>query len=143
VRRAGPVSGGYEVRTALLRFDTSSVPAGATITSASLRLTVSSATSANGRNLVAEWASGAAWPLDGTDYTATASTSASTGVAIGSLSAGSVVSLPLQNLGSISTTGWTTIRLHVDGGQPNGENNVFFKSYEGGAPAQLIINYTP
>src|SRR5579884_2966408 len=142
VRRAGPVNGGYEVRTALLRFDTSTLPVGATITSASLRLTVSSVTSANGRNLVAEWVSGAAWPLDGTDYTATPSTSASMGVAIGSLSAGAVVSLPLQNLGSISTSGWTTIRLHVDGGQPNGENNVFFKSYESGAPAQLIINYT-
>jgi hypothetical protein len=141
VRRAGPLYGGYEVRTALLRFNTSSIPAGATITSASLRLNVTSRTSANNRNLVAEWDNGAAWPLDATDYTVTPSSTAAAGVAINSLTAGAVNTLPLQNLGSISTTGWTTIRLHVDGGQPSGDNTVFFGSYEAGAPAQLVITW--
>jgi hypothetical protein len=133
--------GGYEVRTALLHFNTSSLPVGATITSASLRLYVTSRTSANNRNLVGEWDNGAAWPLDGTDYTVTPSSTAAVGVAINSLTAAAVNALPLQNLGSISATGWTTIRLHVDGGQPSGDNGVFFGSFEAGTPAQLVINW--
>jgi hypothetical protein len=144
VRRAGPLWGGYEVRTALLRFDTSSIPAGATVTSASLRLYVLSRASVDGRNLVAEWDNGAAWPMDASDYTATASNTASAGVAIGSLSVNAVNALSLQNLGSISRSGYTTLRLHVDGGQPTGENGAFFNAFENGAlpAAQLIVNYT-
>src|SRR5712691_6424937 len=144
VRRAGPVAGGYEVRTGLLRFNTSSIPAGATITSASLRLYVLSRASVNGRTLVAEWDNGAAWPIDASDYAATASTSASTGVAIGSLTVNAVNTLSLQNLGSISRSGYTTLRLHVDGGQPTGENGAFFAAFENGTvpAAQLVVNYT-
>jgi hypothetical protein len=143
-RRAGPIAGGYEVRTALIRFDTSTIPPGATLTAASLRLFVTGATSTNGRNLVAEWYSGATWPLDGTDYIPAAANDASTGTAIGALNVSAFNTLPLQNLGSISRNGYTTIRLHVDGGQPSGENNVFFAAYEGGAAqaAQLAVTYT-
>jgi hypothetical protein len=99
----------------------------------------------NGRSLVAEWDNGAAWPLDASDYTATASNSASSGVAISSLSVNAFNSLSLQNLGSISRTGYTTIRLHVDGGQPSGENNVSIAGRENGptTAAQLVITYTP
>ena len=144
VRRAGPVLGGYEVRTGLLRFNTSSIPAGATITSASLRLFVLSRASVDGRNLVAEWDNGAAWPIDGSDYTATASNSASTGVPISSLSVNAFNTISLQNLGSISRSGYTTLRLHVDGGQPAGENGAFFAAFENGTATipQLVVIWT-
>src|SRR5581483_9779149 len=70
VRRAFAF-GGYEVRTALLRFR-ASLPAGATITSATLRLYVLSRQSNDNRKLVAEWLNGnAVWPLSSADYTAT------------------------------------------------------------------------
>jgi len=143
-RRAGPIAGGYEVRAGLIRFDTSTIPVGATLTTASLRLFVTGATSTNGRNLVAEWYNGATWPVDGSDYAPAASNDASTGTAIGALGVNAFNTLPLQNLGSISRSGYTTIRLHVDGGQPSGENLVFFAAYEGGPSqaAQLVVTYT-
>jgi polyvinyl alcohol dehydrogenase (cytochrome) len=140
VRRAA----GYEVRTPLLRFDTSSIPAGATITSASLRLYVTARTSDDGRNLVAEWFNNAAWPIDASDYTATASNTASTGVPLSSLNVNALNTLQLQNPGSISRTGYTTLRLHVDGGQPAGENAAWFAAFENGTQpgAQLVINWS-
>ena len=145
VRRAGPLFGGYEVRTGLLRFDTSTIPAGATITSASLRLYVTGRSSVDARTLVAEWDNDAAWPLNASDYTATPANTASTGTPISSLSPNAYNTLTLQNLGSISRTGTTTIRLHIDGGQPTGENNVSIAAFEAGTAtaAQLVLDYTP
>jgi hypothetical protein len=35
------------------------------------------------------------------------------------------------------------LRLHVDGGLPGGENEVWIASFEGGNAPQLIVNYTP
>jgi hypothetical protein len=143
IRRSGPSFGGYEVRVGLLRFDTSPLPDGATITSAKLRLYVVSRTSANNRNLVAAWYPAASWPIDAADYTATAASTAHAGTAIGSLLVNTQNELALQNLSSISTTGSTGLRLHVDGGQPNGENGVWIAAFENSLPkAQLEITYT-
>ena len=51
--------------------------------------------------------------------------------------------LALQNLGSISITGSTGLRLHVDGGVPSGENGFWFASFEGtSAKPQLEVTYT-
>jgi glucose/arabinose dehydrogenase len=144
VRRSGPLFGGYEVRTGLLRFDSSAIPDGATITSATLRLHVTSATTADARRLVAEWYNPALWPIDAGDYTATAASTAHQGTPIGSLTPGAQNDLPLQNLAQISTTGLTALRLHIDGGQPTGENGVSFTAFEHATlpQAQLIVSYT-
>ena len=145
VRRSGPISSGYEVRVGLLRFDTASLPDGATITGATLRLFVVSNESGNARNLVGEWYSSTNWPINSNDYTATAANSAHAGTSITSLVLDAQNTLALQNLTSISKTGPTGIRLHVDGGAPNGENHVFFASPENtGLPKpQLTITYIP
>ena len=54
--------------------------------------------------------------------------------------------LALQSLDLISKTGPTALRLHVNGGAPNGENNVFFASLENPnsnrPEPQLIVTYT-
>ncbi|HUF83979.1 MAG TPA: PKD domain-containing protein, partial [Acidimicrobiia bacterium] len=144
VRRSGPLFGGYEVRVGLLRFDTSALPDGATVTSAVLRLHVTGGTSADARSLVAEWYDPSAWPIDAGDYTATAAGTAHAGTPIGSLALGVQNDLPLQNLVEISTTGLTAVRLHVDGGQPTGENKVSFAALENTSQpeAQLIVTYT-
>jgi hypothetical protein len=144
VRRAGPIFNGYEIAVGLVRFDTSALPDNATVTSATLRLYALSSTSADNRNLVAEWYPGSSWPIDGADWVGTASSSASTGTPLRSLAASAYNDLSLSGLSAISTTGYTGLRLHVSGGQPTGENNASFASLEAGAAtaAQLVVNYT-
>jgi hypothetical protein len=143
VRRAGPVFGGYEVRVGLVRFDTSGLPDNATVTGASLKLYVTSAASADGRSLVGEWYP-ANWPIGAADYTSGAATTALTGTAIQSLAGNQTNTLALQNLGSVSTTGYTALRLEISGGQPTGENSVYFAAFENGSQpgAQLVVTYT-
>ena len=146
VRRSGPVFSGYEVRVGLLRFDTSALPDGATVTGATLRLYVTGTDSDNGRSLVGEWYSAANWPIDSGDYTLNAAATAHAGTPISSLTVNSQNNFTLQNLASISTTGSTGLRLHVAGGAPNGENNVFFNSFENNnnnrPKPQLTVTYT-
>jgi hypothetical protein len=144
VRRSGPIFNGYEISDGLLRFDTSALPDNAVVTSAVLRLWVQSRTSADNRDLVAEWYPGSSWPIDGADWTATASSTASTGGGLQSLTVGAFNDLALMGLSSISTTGYTGLRLHVSGGQPTGENNAVIAAFEAGSAtaARLVVNYT-
>jgi hypothetical protein len=144
IRKAGPFASGYELRVGLARFDTSALPNNATITAAKLRLYVTSRQSADNRKLVAEWYPATNWPIDAADYTTTPTTTASAGLAVTTLTTGAQNDLTLQNLGSISLTGLTALRLHLDGGQPTGENAVWVASYDDGTlpRAQLIVDYT-
>lgn len=134
-------SGTYAVSVPLLRFDTSSLPDRAQITSATLRLNVRSNSNADGRNLVGEWYSAANWPIDAADYSLNAANNAFVGTSIEALS--TMTELTLGNLGNISTTGLTALRLHVDGGQPNGLNVVDITAFESsGTEAQMVVTYT-
>jgi hypothetical protein len=136
--------GSYGVYVPLLRFDTSGLPAGATVTSATLKLYVNKRLSQDGRSLVAEWAPSAVWPLASSDWTLSSSGNALAGVAISSLPSSGVASLSLAGLANVSTTGYTSLRLHVDGGQPSGDNYVQFAASEDAAVAdpQLVLNWT-
>jgi thermitase len=137
------VYGGYDVFAGLVRFDTSAIPGNATVTSATLRLYVTSKTNADGRNLVAEWDNGAVWPIDANDYVLSSSGSAFSGVDINQIKANATNDFSLGGLSSVSRTGYTSLRLHVDGGQPTGDNYVQFASFESGLPKpQLIVTYT-
>ena len=144
VRRAGPIFNGYEIGVGLVRFDTSGLPDDATVSSATLRLYVLNSTSADNRNLVAEWYPASNWPIGAADWVGTASSSASAGTPLRSLVVSAYDDLSLSGLSAISTTGYTGLRLHVSGGQPTGENNASFASVEAGAAtaAQLVVNYT-
>jgi hypothetical protein len=136
--------GSYGVYVPLLRFDTSGLPAGATVTSATLKLYVNKALSQDGRNLVAEWAPSAVWPLVSSDWTLNSTASALAGVPISSLPTGAVASFALTGLANVSATGYTALRLHVDGGQPSGDNYVQFAASEDtSVPApQLVLTWT-
>ena len=90
----GPVFSGYEVRVGLLRFDTSALPDGATVTGATLRLYVTGTDSDNGRSLVGEWYSAANWPIDSGDYSLNAAATAHAGTAISSLTVNSRTTSP-------------------------------------------------
>ena len=82
--------GNYSVLAALLRFDTSSLPDGATITAATLKLHVTAKTDADNRSLVGEWYPSSNWPIDAADYTLNSSANALTGADITQISTGAV-----------------------------------------------------
>ena len=135
-------SGTYGISNGLLRFDTSGLPDDAVITSATLRIYMTAKADGDNRSLAADWYT--AWPIDASDFTSVAGTTAIAGVDITGLTVQSANDVPLQNLTSISLTGYTGLRLHVDGGVPAADNVVQFASLEHTTrpEPQLIITYT-
>jgi hypothetical protein len=135
--------GWYGIFNGLVRFDTSSLPDNATVTGATLKLFVNLKVDGDNRNLVGEWYPGSNWPIDASDYTATASATALAGADITAISTNAVNSFGLQNLKSLSLTGYTGLRLHVDGGAPAADNLVQLASFESPSPKpQLVVTYT-
>jgi hypothetical protein len=136
--------GSYGIYEPLLRFDTSGLPAGATITSATLKLYVNRTSYGDNRNLVADWQPNAVWPLSASDWSLNSSGNALNPVPVSSISANTQNSFALTGLANISTSGYTTLRLELDGGQPAGDNYVQFASYQdASAPKpQLVLTYT-
>jgi hypothetical protein len=139
------VFGGYDVFNGLMRFDTSAIPDGATVTGATLRLHVTGKQNADNRNLVAEWYDSVNWPIDGADYALDSSANALAGFAIAQIPVGSQNDFALTGLGSLSKTGFTGLRLHVDGGQPSGDNYVQIASFDHATlpEPRLVVTYTP
>ncbi len=133
----------FQVLTALVRFDTSSLPDGATVTGVSLRLGVNAKADGDGRSLVAEWYDPSSWPIDAGDSTFAVGSSALS-VPVGSVATGQVVSFALAGPGSVSKTGYTALRVGISGGQPAADNYVQFASSEstGLAGPQLVVTYT-
>ena len=115
------------------------------MTGATLRVFVTDRTSANGRSASSEWYNVANWPIDAGDYGQRCDHGAC-GHLITSLSENVQNNLALQSLDLISKMEPTALRLHVNGGAPNGENNVFFASLENPnsnrPEPQLIVTYT-
>ncbi len=140
-RRA--VFGNFQVFAGLLRFDTSALPDGATIESASLRLSVLAKADADNRGLEGEWYSAANWPIDAGDSSVVSSASAFPSLDITGLSTTAVNSVALGGLSSISTTGYTGLRLHLGGGQPSGDNYLQVAAFEHASrpEAELVVSY--
>lgn len=136
------VSGGnFSIHEGLIRLDTSSIPDGATITSATLALDMFSLLNDNARNFTVEYYDfGAAMTC--ADWTHDAVSDAGS-FAIAGLSEGAVNTLTLTGLGSINKTGFTGFRTHIDGGEPTGNNRVFWATREHASKAapRLTVNY--
>jgi hypothetical protein len=133
------------VRVSLLRFDTSVLPDDAIVTSAELQLYVVSKDSDENRNVVAEWYSSAAWPVDEADWTVADSDTAHRGTQLNEIPTGEQTSFALQNLSSIDSTGATALRMHVSGSEiaPTGPNDLAFVAFDHAtlpAPA-LVVTY--
>jgi hypothetical protein len=134
----------YEVYAGLLRFDTSAIPDGATVTAVTLRVQVTGKQNDDGRNLVGEWYGAANWPIDAVDYALGSSASALGGSPLAQIKVGSQNDFALTRLNSLSKTGFTGLRLHLDGGQPAGDNYLQFGSFDHPArpEPQLVVTYT-
>jgi len=135
--------GNYWNLDTLIRFDTSALPDNATITFAKLRFDVTAKTNADDFNLVGDWYAGSNWPIDSSDYVLT-TPGAALSTAVGSLPTQAVSERVLTTTTGISTTGFSGLRLLLDGGQPSGDNYVQMASFDnGGFPApQLVVSYT-
>lgn len=137
------LSGGtYAIRTGHLRFDTSSLPDGDAINSATLKLHIKTVANDDSRNLVFEyydWGSS----ISNGDWTATAPASPVATIALSSLTTSAVNNITITDLSGISKTGYTYFRIHISGGQPTGLNWVQMASFDDvtNPEPQLVVNY--
>lgn len=138
------VYGGYDVFDGMLRFDTSAIPDGATITGATLRLFVTGKADGNNRNLVAEWYGAGNWPIDAADYVLNPAGGALAGADVTAIATGASNDFALTGLASISKTGYTGLRLGVDGGQPTADNYVQIAAFDHATlpEPRLVVTYT-
>lgn len=110
------------VWVSLVRFDTSSLPDDATITSATLTLNFAAA-SFNSRYLNCEYYSFSS--ITTSDYTTNVGTTAfQANVTTGSQT------FSLSNLSSINKSGYTGFRLGIDGGAPSQDHSYAFNAFE-------------
>ncbi|HET9050156.1 MAG TPA: DNRLRE domain-containing protein, partial [Candidatus Dormibacteraeota bacterium] len=136
--------GNYQVYDALLRFNLSSLPANAVVTSAVLSVSVTATTSADGRSLVAEWVPASDWPITASDYSLTSTANALSGVAVSSMTKNAVNTFTLTGLSGITPGSYAGLRLAISGGQPTGDNYVQMATFESTSQArpQLVLTYT-
>lgn len=138
---------GYSVEVGLLKWDTSSLPDGATITAATLRGWCQDKASTDNLSLTADWYNwGAA--VDSADWTNTPGTSAHAGTALSAITLGADNDFALVNpAGNVSRTGTTYLRLHISqrasDAAPTGNNYVQLASHEHATlvEARLIVTY--
>lgn len=131
----------FDFNLSLMRFNTSSLPDNATVTAATLKLYVTSTMNESNRNFQCEYYS--AWPIDAGDYTTSPGNNAHAGTNITALAPSAYNSLALINLPNISLTGYTGFRCSVSGGQPDGLNRAYVRSYDAGANVPwLQVTYT-
>lgn len=139
--REWTAGGLFRLFNTLLRFDTGAqLPDGATIDSVSLSVDVMFISNVDGRNLTADYY---AWDGTAADYSQTAQTGAITAYSLSGVTTG-LNSIPFNGFSGISTTGITSVRLHVDGGQPTGRNIMEIATFEDATlqEPRLIIDYT-
>jgi RHS repeat-associated protein len=120
----------YTIRNALVRWNTGQYIAGFAMDSASVIPYVVSMGNTDSRALTADWYT--AWPIDKTDYNASAQTSASgssgwplSGIVVGQNT------LALQSVvANVSKTGYTGLRFHASGSTPTGVNGVYIQQVD-------------
>lgn len=134
--------GAFQVQLGLIRWNTASIPDGSTILTCQLEIKTSSETPLNddSRNLTAAWAT-AEVPWSTTDYDVNAGTDALAGTSLGTFTNNTVYDLSLSACSNVDDTGYTGLKLWVDGGQPTSDNLIDFKTI---TPfPKLLVTYTP
>jgi hypothetical protein len=138
--------GGFQANSVgLMRFDTSALPDGATITAATLRVQCT-AKGSDGRNIAIGYYDNSNWPIDTADYTeADSPTADAATVAIASFTAAAQLDIALSNLTSISKSGYTGFRWVVDGGDPGATDyRIHLAEFDHATTQEplLIVTYT-
>jgi len=135
--------GTYQIFDGLLRFDTSSLPDNAQISSATLSVYPVGKVDGDGRSLIGSWYDAANWPITGAAYTADAGTSALSGTPLANLNTGSLNPLNLQTPTQVNLTGYSGLMLGLSGGAPTLDNYLQIAAADGSNPAaKLTITYT-
>lgn len=145
VERSWSGSIDYYIGHGYLRFDTSSIPDGATITAAELQIYVISKVVTDGLSLLGDYYDFGGTPAVAADWVHTPPGGAASSL-ISALTAAAVNTLTLSNLASINKTGYTGIRLGISAraadAAPTGNNEVVISSYEGPSQAaKLVVTY--
>ncbi len=148
-RNSFPNFGGtssYVRGNAILRFDTSEIPDGATITAATLDIKTSSpVSSVDALSFSWEWIADPGTITAATDWSATPSGTAKAAALISGIAADTAYSWTLLNPNAnISKTAFTGLRAHVSNGTPTGANIVQFHSWDHATEPEprLVITYT-
>lgn len=133
----------YQIISWYGRFDTSSIPDTAQVTSASITCTVGATVDGDGdRSLIFEWFN---WEtIGGRHYEDVAQASAHTGTAIASLTSGASI-FNLTNLHNINKAGYTGLRGNISGGIPSAINQVNILNEDDaveGNECSLSVTYT-
>jgi hypothetical protein len=139
-------AGSFETDAGFFRWDTSSIPNDATITSASFRGYCSERISDDALSFVMGWGS---WTPANGDFSSTPSTNAHAGTAVTSLALNDYNTLALQNAAAnVNTTGTTYLKSWISqrasDAAPTGINSVQFASFEHAThdPPQLIVEWS-
>jgi len=134
----------HYIYNGFVRFDTSSLADDAVVSGATLRVYITAKGDIDNRNFTADYYTWNAATHTDADHSITAQTGAlSTDITGLTLSADN--DLALSNAtANVSKTGYTYLRLHVDGDQPTGSNRISFAAYDHTTQTEprLIVDYT-
>jgi hypothetical protein len=108
---------------ALLRFDTSTIPDGATITGATLRLQTLAVGALTDRNIQVGYYASSNWPIDSGDWSGADNPGSDAGTfPITDFAVGTQEDLVLSSPTSVSKTGYTGLRISISGAEPIEQN---------------------
>ena len=133
----------YTQDSAFLRFDTSSIPDGATITAASLSLYVVAKADSESYSLVGDYYDFGGEPTVAGDYEETPATSIFTAEDLTGIGTGTILAVDLTDLTGINKTGYTGIRLTLSAGTPTSNNYLEIADHESAnTEPTLEVTYT-
>lgn len=134
----------YVVRSGLMRFDTSQIPDGATVTNARMLAYVTALDTDDARNISAEYYT---WDGSSSDYNATGALVGPQAFVFGisNYSPGNWAFPLLTSGANINKSGYTSLRWSVSGGAPSGLNYFVFASSSNVTRAKPLLNvlYSP
>lgn len=138
------LGGNYFMRCGLIRFDSSVVGAGNTISSAKLRMRSQANSNADSKSWLCDYYAASNWPIDTGDTTETATGDAHAGIAVSSISTAAYNDLTLLNPDSnINKTGYTGFRHTLESFTPTGNNSVQWYDYDVGSNRPQLQVVTP